>query len=59
MKKKIVKKYRLKENAKAALMIAWIFSIMFGALLYQAGKVEEEKQEKEKENVIVSVNQTR
>lgn len=57
MKKKVIKKYRLKENVKAALMIAWIFSIMFGALLYQAGKVEEEKQEKE--NVIVSVNQTR
>lgn len=57
MKKKVVKKYRLKENVKAVLMIAWIFSIMFGALLYQAGKVEEEKQEKE--NVIVSVNQTR
>ena len=58
MKKKIVKKYRLKENVKAALIIAWIFSIMFGALLYQAGKVEEEKQEKEKA-ITISVNQTR
>ena len=58
MKKKIIKKYRLKENVKAALMIAWIFSIMFGALLYQAGKVEEEKQEKEKA-ITISVNQTR
>lgn len=58
MKKKVIKKYRLKENVKAALMIAWIFSIMFGALLYQAGKVEEEKQEKEKA-ITVSVNQTR
>ena len=58
MKKKIIKKYRLKENVKAALMIAWIFSVMFGALLYQAGKVEEEKQEKEKA-ITISVNQTR
>ena len=58
MKKRVIKKYRLKENVKAVLMIAWIFSIMFGALLYQAGKVEEEKQEKEKA-ITISVNQTR
>ena len=57
MKKKIIKKYKLKESVKTALMIAWIFSIMFGVLLYQAGKVEEEKQEKE--NITISVNQTR
>lgn len=58
MEKRVIKKYRLKENVKAALMIAWIFSVMFSALLYQAGKVEEEKQEKEKA-ITVSVNQTR
>lgn len=58
MKKKVIKKYHLKEDVKGLLMILLLAGIMFSALLYQAGKVEEEKQEKEKA-ITVSVNQTR
>lgn len=55
MKKRIVKKYHLKENVKACLMLLWIGSIIIGTLLYQAGKVNQEKQEKE-DQLVVSVN---
>lgn len=58
MKKRIVKKYHLKEDVKACIMFAWIALVIFGALFYQAEQVEKEKQENEKET-IVSVNFTR
>ena len=58
MKKRIVKKYHLKEDVKACLMFAWIALVVFGFMFAQAERVEAEKTEQEQET-IVSVNFTR
>lgn len=54
MKKRIVKKYHLKESVKGCMMLLWIGSIIIGTLFYQSVKVDQEKQEKE-DQLVVSV----
>ena len=58
MKKRIVKKYHLKEDVKACLMFAWIAFIVFGFMFLQAERVEQERQEKQDQKII-SVNFTK
>lgn len=56
MEKRVIKKYHLKDEIKGALIFAfmglWIFIILF----YQSEKVEEERQQKEKDAIEIAVN---
>lgn len=59
MKKRVIKKYHLKDEIKGGLIFAFIGLCIFTTLFYQAERVEEERQQKENENTVVSVNFTR
>ena len=56
MEKRVIKKYHVKDEIKGALIFAfmglWIFTILF----YQSEKVEEERQQKEKDAIEIAVN---
>ena len=55
MKKRIKKKYHLKDEVQGLLILAFIGICIFSTLFYQAEKVENEKQEKEAaESVVVN-----
>ena len=55
MKKRIIKKYHLKDEIKGGLILAFMGLCIFTTLFYQAEKVEEERQQKENDAIQVAV----
>ena len=56
MEKRIVKKYHVKDEIQGALIFAFMGLCIFTTLFYQAEKVEEERQQKEKDAIEIAVN---
>lgn len=56
MEKRIVKKYHVKDEIQGALIVAFMGLCIFTTLFYQAEKVEEERQQKEKDAIKIAVN---
>ena len=56
MEKRVIKKYHVKDEIQGALIFAFIGLWIFTILFYQAEKVEEERQQKEKDAIEIAVN---
>lgn len=59
MKKRVTKKYHLKDEIKGGLIFVFMGICIFTTLFYQAERVEEERQQKENDAIQIAVNFTR